>query len=202
MPLIRLLRALSDGIVRIERILLMLLVFAVVSLVLLNVGFRLFEITLAWADELAVLAMAWSGFVGASLMLRARIDPAVRLLHEAVGPLGVRALRVSVSVLASVFGIILIWLNWIWFNPPGLIAAGFDISTFEATTFNFIYSGKTPVLVWPVFWFYLVMPWFALTLSVHALTNLAEDLGLIPQRNLARELDPSEDDVPLPETSR
>lgn len=202
MPLIRLLRALSDGIVRIERILLMLLVFAVISLVLLNVGFRLFEITLAWADELAVLAMAWSGFVGASLMLRARIDPAVRLLHEAVGPLGVRALRVSVSVLASVFGIILIWLNWIWFNPPGLVAAGFDISTFEGTTFNFIYSGKTPVLVWPVFWFYLVMPWCALTLTVHALTNLAEDLGLIPQRNLARELDPSEDDVPLPETSR
>jgi TRAP-type C4-dicarboxylate transport system permease small subunit len=202
MPIIRLLRALSDGIVRIERILLMLLVCAVVSLVLLNVGFRLFRITLAWADELAVLAMAWSGFVGASLMLRARIDPAVRLLHEAMGPLGLRVLRVSVSLLAAVFGLILIWLNWIWFNPPGLVAAGFDISTFEGTTFNFIYSGKTPVLVWPVFWFYLIMPWFALTLSVHALTNLSEDLGLIPERNLAHELDPPANDLPLPESPR
>jgi hypothetical protein len=34
----------------------------------------------------------------------------------------------------------------------------------------------------PHFWFFLVMPWFALTLTVHALTNLAEDLGLIAPR--------------------
>jgi len=192
MPLIRLLRALSDGLVRIDRVLLMALVLSLVSLVLLNVGFRLFRITLAWADELAVLAMAWSGFVGASLMLRARIDPAVRLLHEAVGPAMVRALRVTVSVLSAGFGIILIRLNWNWFDPIGLYAAGFDIAAFEGATFNFIYSGQTPVLVWPFFWFYLVMPWFALTVTVHALANLAEDAGLIPERALARELSPPE----------
>jgi TRAP-type C4-dicarboxylate transport system permease small subunit len=192
MPLLRLLRALSDGIVRIERVLLILLVLGMVSLVLLNVGFRLFGVTLAWADELAVLAMAWSGFVGASLMLRARLDPAVRLLHEAVGPGAARGLRLAVSTLAAGFGLALIWMNWIWFNPPGLIAAGFDIRAFEAATFNFLYSTRTPVLVWPSFWFYLIMPWFALTLTVHALTNLAEDAGLIPARALARELMPPE----------
>lgn len=196
MPLVRLLRSFSDALVRIERVLLMVLVAALVSLVLLNVGFRLFGVTLAWADELAVLAMVWSGFIGASLMLRARIDPAVRLLHEAVGPALLRVLRVTVSVLASGFGAALIWLNWIWFDPLTLAAAGFDVAEFEGTTFNFIYSGQTSVLVWPYFWFYLIMPWFALTLTVHALTNLAEDAGLVPARALADELAPSGDDIP------
>ncbi len=192
MPLLSLLRTLSDGVVRIERALLAALILALVGFVLLNVCFRLFGVTLAWADELAVMAMVWSGFVGASLMFRARIDPAVRLLHEAVGASGARALRLAVSALAAVFGIALIWMNWRWFDPVGLWSAGFDVTAFEAATFNFLYSGRTPVLVWPAFWFYLVMPWFALTLTVHALTNLAEDAGLIPARALARELNPQD----------
>ncbi|MFP4274806.1 MAG: TRAP transporter small permease [Paracoccaceae bacterium] len=202
MPLVRLLRALSDGFVRIERAMLILLVLVLVGLVLLNVGFRMFRITLAWADELAVLAMVWSGFVGASLMLRARIDPAVRLLHEAVGPGLLRLLRVAVSLLSAGFGMVLVWLNWRWFDPLALHAAGYDIAAFEAATFNYIYSGQTPVLVWPVFWFYLIMPWFALSLTIHALANLAEDAGLIPERALARELAPPENASAAPETAR
>lgn len=196
MPLVRLLRSFSDALVRIERLLLMLLVAALVSLVLLNVGFRLFRITLAWADELAVLAMAWSGFVGASLMLRARIDPAVRLLHEAVGRAAVRALKMTVSALAAGFGMLLVWMTWRWFDPVAMYSAGFDVAAFESTTFNFIYSNQTPVLVWPFFWFYLIVPWFALTLTVHSLTNLAEDAGLLPARALADELAPPGDDIP------
>jgi TRAP-type C4-dicarboxylate transport system permease small subunit len=190
MPLVRLLRRFSDALVRVERLLLMLLVATVVSLVLLNVGFRLFRITLAWADELAVLAMAWSGFVGASLMLRARMDPAVRLLHEVVGRAAERALRIAVLTLAAGFGLLLIWMTWRWFDPIGMYAAGFDIATFQGATFNFMYSNRTPVLVWPFFWFYLIVPWFALTLTVHALTNLAEEAGLVPARSLAEELAP------------
>jgi TRAP-type C4-dicarboxylate transport system permease small subunit len=201
MPLIRLLRAMSDAIVRVERLLLMLLIFGVVFFVLINVTFRLFGITLAWADELAVLSMAWSGFIGASLMLRARIDPSVRLLHEALGPAVARGLRMLVSLLAAAFGAMLIWMNWIWFNPAALVAAGFDIASFQAATFNFLYSTRTPVLVWPFFWFYLIMPWFALTILVHALTNLAEDAGLIPPRALAGELT-GPDGVAIPESGR
>lgn len=188
MALLRLLSALSDGIVRIERAVLIGLVMAVALLVLCNAVARLFGVTLAWADELAVLAMAWSGFFGASLMLRARIDPAVRLLHEVLGPGMVRVLRAAISAIAALFGALLLWMCWGWFNLPGLAAAGFDVAAFEAATFNFLYSTLTPVLVWPFFWFYLVVPWFALAITVHALTNLAEDLGALPQRALAQEL--------------
>ena len=182
MRLARLLRHLSDALVRAERVVLMALIVGIAGFVLMNVSFRLFRITLAWADELAILCMTLAAFVGASLMLRARSDPAVLLLHEVAGPGLLRGLRVAVSALAVCFGMLLIWMCWRWFDPPGLAAAGFDIAEFEMATFNFIYTEVTPVLGARTYWFYLVMPWFALTLTVHALTNLAEDLGLIDRR--------------------
>jgi len=179
MRLLGLLRSFSDSLVRIERLTLMALVLGIAGFVLLNVTFRLFRVTLAWADELAIMCMTLAAFVGASLMLRARSAPAVLLLHEVARGGLLRALRVLVSALAAAFGVLLAWMCWRWFDLPALIAVGFDVGEFEMSTFNFIYSEVTPVMGLRAHWFYLVMPWFALTLTVHALTNMAEDLGLV-----------------------
>ena len=184
----RLLPGLSGLVMRLERVILMLLIAGVALFVLMNVGFRAFRVTLAWADELAILSMTLAGFVGASLMLRLRIDPAVLLLHQVVRPGVVRGLRVLVSLLAAGFGVTLGWLCWRWFDPLGLWSAGFDVDTFEMATFNFIYTETTPVMRLSFWWFFLVMPWFALTLTVHALANLAEDLGLVAPRHTASDL--------------
>ncbi|KPQ05884.1 MAG: TRAP-type C4-dicarboxylate transport system, small permease component [Rhodobacteraceae bacterium HLUCCA12] len=192
MPLIRLLRRLSDALAVLERFILSVLIALLAVFVLMNVSFRLFDITLAWADELAILAMTLSGFIGASLMLRARTDPAVLLLHEVSSPGVVRVLRMIISALATGFGMVLLWLCWRWFNLPGLADAGFDVGEFEMSTFNYLYTEQTPVLGWPYFWFFLIMPWFAVTLTVHALTNLVEDLGLIEPRPMAQEFAKSE----------
>jgi TRAP-type C4-dicarboxylate transport system permease small subunit len=192
MTAFRLLRRLSDGILAIERPALMVLMAMVAMCVLMNVSFRVFNITLAWADELAVLAMTLAAFVGASVMLRARIDPAVLILHELKRPALTRALRMAVSALATGFGVVLIWLCWRWFNLPGLAAVGFEVGTFEAATFNFLYTEQTPVMGLPYFWFFLVMPWFGLTVTIHAATNLAEDLGLLEARATAQDLRASE----------
>jgi len=189
---VRLVRRLSDGILAIERPLLMGLMACVALFVLMNVTFRLFNVTLAWADELAVLAMTLAAFVGASVMLRARIDPAVLILHELKRPALTRALRLIVSALAAMFGLILIWLCWRWFNLVGLAAAGFDVAAFESRTFNFLYTEKTPVMGLPYFWFFLVMPWFGLTITLHAVTNLFEDLGLTHPTALVKDLRASE----------
>ena len=176
----RILRGLSDLLARIERLLLVLLVAGTAGFVLLNVGFRTFRMTIAWADEAAVLCMVLTAFVGASLMLRMRSDPAVRLVHQVVSPAVGRGLRALVSTVAAGFGLVLGWMCWRWFDPAGLWAAGLDVAEFEMATFNFLYTETTPVLRLPFWWFWLVLPWFALTLTVHALTNLAEDAGLIP----------------------
>jgi len=186
MRLVKLLRLASDALMQIERIVLMLLIAGVALFVLMNVTFRLFNVTLAWADELAILSMTMAGFVGASLMSRARTDPAVLILHELLSRPAVRRLRFAISVLAAGFGMFLFWLCWRWFNLPALMAAGFDVGEFEMSTFNFLYTEVTPVMGMRYFWFFLIMPWFALTLTVHALTNMVEDLGLIEPRPSAQ----------------
>lgn len=175
---VRLLVGLSNLLTRVERPALILLVAGIAVFVLMNVVFRYFGVTLAWADEMAILCMTLAGFVGAALMLRARTDPAVLILHEMGRPGLVRVLRIVVSVLAAVFGAALVWMCWRWFNLPGLIAAGFDVGEFEMASFNFIYTERTPVMGLPSWRLFLIMPWFAVSITIHALANLAEDLGL------------------------
>lgn len=177
----RAIRRASAAFAWIERLILMGLVLSIAGFVLTNVLLRMFGVTIAWADEIAVYAMILSGFVGASLMLRARIDPAVLLLHEMIPEGGRRILRGVVSTVALAFGGILLHLCWRWFDPLALIAAGFDVGAFEGATFNFVYTDTTPVMGVPAWYFYVIMPWFALTVTVHAATNLLEDLGLLPR---------------------
>jgi len=163
----------------VDRVLLTALIAAITLLVLANVGARSMGFTIAWADELAVYAMIMAGFVGASLMLRLRTAPSVTLLHEVLPERVVRLLRSLIALTALVFAGLLLWMCWLWFDPAGLAAAGFDIRRFEGTTFNFIYTETTPVMGLPASWFFLIMPWFALTALIHAMTNLAEDAGMI-----------------------
>jgi TRAP-type C4-dicarboxylate transport system permease small subunit len=168
---------------RVERFLLQLLIASIAFFVLMNVLLRMIGITIAWADEMAVYSMVMSGFVGASLMLRARIDPAVLLLQEVLPHHTHHVLRAIVSGVSASFGLVLCYLCWLWFNPAALMAAGFDAARFEAATFNFIYTDATPIMGVPTFYFYLILPFFAIAITVHALTNLCEDLGLLERRS-------------------
>ncbi|MGY6567486.1 MAG: TRAP transporter small permease [Salinarimonas sp.] len=172
-------RSISRVFAAIDRALLMALIAAITLLVLANVGARSIGFTIAWADELAVYGMIIAGFVGASLMLRLRTAPSVTLLHEILPERFVRLLRILIALTAIVFAGLLLWMCWLWFDPAGFAAAGFDIRRFEGATFNFIYTETTPVMGLPAAWFFLVIPWFALTAFVHAATNLAEDAGFI-----------------------
>ena len=183
---------LSAAVSWVERGLLMLLMAAIAVFVLMNVLLRGVGITIAWADEMAVYAMILSGFVGASLMLRARVDPAVLLLHEVAGAAVIRALRLVISVVCVAFGVVLIYTTWLWFDPLGLVRAGFDVADFEMATFNFVYTDVTPIMGVPTYWFYLVMPWFGLTVTIHALANLVEDSGLAVRPDNPARIDATE----------
>lgn len=171
--------SLSGQVAFFERLILMCLMAAIAIFVLMNVIFRALGTTIAWADELAVYAMIISAFVGASLMLRARIDPAVLLLHEIASERIIRILKTVISFVCVAFGVILLYTTWRWFNPAALMQVGFDVRAFEGATFNFIYTDVTPIIGLQAFWFYLVMPWFGFTITLHGCANLVEDLGLI-----------------------
>jgi TRAP-type C4-dicarboxylate transport system permease small subunit len=151
------------------------------ALILLNVVTRYAGAPLYWVDEAAIYAMVWLAFLGASALTRLRLDFAVTLLSDGLSPAGRRRLQVVATALVLAFGVALAVVCWNWMDPLGIAAAGFDAKTYAAESFNFLYTERTQTLNWPVWVVSLVMPLFALSLTLHSLANLVEDLGWSPR---------------------
>lgn len=180
--LARVLLDVSDVILRCERHLLTGLMGGLVALILLNVATRYGGVPLYWVDEASVYVVVWLTFIGASAMTRLRMDFAVTLLTDHVGERAARAAKACASLGVVVLGLALLAMCWVWMDPVGIARHGFDAKDFAAESFNFLYTERTQTLEWPVWAIQLILPLFALTLSLHALANLAEDLGLQPRR--------------------
>jgi TRAP-type C4-dicarboxylate transport system permease small subunit len=181
----RLARALldvSDVILRCERHLLTGLMGGLVALILLNVATRYGGVPLYWVDEASVYVVVWLTFIGASAMTRLRMDFAVTLLTDHIGERAARVAKACASLGVVALGLALLAMCWVWMDPVGIARHGFDAREFAAESFNFLYTERTQTLEWPVWAIQLILPLFALTLSIHALANLVEDLGLQPRR--------------------
>jgi TRAP-type C4-dicarboxylate transport system permease small subunit len=170
----------SSALLAVERAVIMGLMFLLVGLVLLNVTTRYAGRPIYWVDEACVYAIVWLTFIGASSMTRMRLDFAVSMLTERFSARA-QAIARRISTLGVVcFALLLGWMCWLWLDPAGIIAAGFDAKKFAGISFNFIYTERTQTLGWPNWVFYLIMPIFAATLLIHALANLIEDIGAHP----------------------
>jgi TRAP-type C4-dicarboxylate transport system permease small subunit len=172
--------ALSSGLLALERAAVMALMLLLTGLVLLNVVTRYAGRPIYWVDEACIYSIVWLTFLGASAMTRMRLDFAVGMLTERLS-VQTQARAKAVATLAVVaFALLLGWMSWLWLDPLGIAAAGFDAKKFAGTSFNFIYTERTQTLGWPNWVFYLIMPIFAACLLVHALANFCEDVGLHP----------------------
>ncbi|MCM0019120.1 MAG: TRAP transporter small permease subunit [Tagaea sp.] len=167
----------SDFLARVERWLLIGLAGLLTALILLNVVTRAMRMPLYWVDEAAIMSMIWLTFVGASLTLRRRLSVAVTIVPEMLSRRAVAWLKAGVSGVTLGFGIMLVWLIFVWLDPIAFAAMGFDVNAFVNTTFNFVYREATNTLGIPKIWVWLVMPWFSFTWTVHALANFLEDAG-------------------------
>lgn len=172
----------SDVILRCERHLLTGLMGGLVALILLNVATRYGGVPLYWVDEASVYVVVWLTFIGASAMTRLRMDFAVTLLTDHIGERAARVAKACASLGVVALGLALLAMCWVWMDPVGIARHGFDAREFAAESFNFLYTERTQTLEWPVWAIQLILPLFALTLSIHALANLVEDLGLQPRR--------------------
>ena len=172
----------SDFVLRCERHLLSSLMGLLIVLVLLNVVTRYGGFPLYWVDEASVYCVVWLTFFGASAMTRLRLDFAVTLLTDKLGARAARIAKASASSGVLLLGLALLAMCWLWMDPAGIVRHGFDAKEFAAESFNFLYTERTQTLDWPTWVVQLILPIFALTLSVHALANLLEDLGLQPKR--------------------
>ena len=173
--------ALSTAVLRTERAALTVLMGLLVLLILLNVVTRYSGTPIYWVDEAAVFTMVWLTFVGASVMTRLRMDFAVGLVSDHLPPGGAKVLKVIATLGVLVFALALVWMCWVWMDPRGIAAAGFNAKDYAEASFNFIYTERTQTLEWPTWVLQLILPIFSLTLTVHAFANLLEELEASPR---------------------
>jgi TRAP-type C4-dicarboxylate transport system permease small subunit len=176
----RTLVALSSRLLAAERAAIMALMFLLAGLVLLNVVTRYAGRPIYWVDEACIYAIVWLTFIGASAMTRMRLDFAVGLLTDRFSPTGQAMARRISTLIVIVFAFLLGWMCWLWLDPVGIAAAGFDARKFAGSAFNFIYTERTQTLGWPNWVFYLIMPIFAASLLIHGMANFIEDIGAHP----------------------
>jgi TRAP-type C4-dicarboxylate transport system permease small subunit len=176
--------AVSWGLLRVERLLIMGFMYLLCALILLNVVTRYSGMPIYWVDESAVYSVVWLTFIGASAMTRLRLDFAVTLLTERLPERVAHVCKVASSLGVVAFGALLLWMCWLWLDPLGFAQAGFDAKAFAGKTFNFIYTERTQTLNWPTWVLYLIMPIFAVSMMVHGLANVVEDLGWAPRARL------------------
>lgn len=171
----------SGALLAFERLALMGLMYLLTGLILVNVVTRYSHFPIYWIDESAVYCVVWLTFIGASAMTRLRLDFAVTMLTERLSPQHQKVAKVISTGMVVVFGIALIITCMLWMDPIGLARAGFDGRKLAAETFNFLYTEHTQTLNWPTWVLYLTLPIFAVSMTVHGLANLLEDLELVPR---------------------
>jgi TRAP-type C4-dicarboxylate transport system permease small subunit len=171
----------SSALLACERLALMGLMYLLTALILVNVVTRYSHFPIYWIDESAVYCVVWLTFIGASAMTRLRLDFAVTMLTERLSLRHRKIAKVISTGLVVVFGVALIVTCVLWMDPIGLARAGFDGRKLAAQTFNFLYTEHTQTLNWPTWVLYLTLPIFAVSMTIHGLANLLEDMELVPR---------------------
>lgn len=177
---------LSERLLRLERYAVAILMTLLSGAILLNVVTRYLGAPIYWIDEFAVYCMVWLTFFGASAMTRLRLDFAVTMMTERLSQRMRDLCRVLATGMVMMFSLALVAMCWLWLDPVGIASAGFDARAFSGSTFNFVYTERTQTLNWPTWVLYLILPIFALSVTIHGLANLLEDMGVVEkaQRDL------------------
>jgi TRAP-type C4-dicarboxylate transport system permease small subunit len=176
---VQLIMGASARLLRVERVLIIALMSLLTALILLNVTTRYLGMPIYWIDESAVYSVVWLTFIGASAMTRLRLDFAVAMLTERLPERGAAICKIVSTCGVVFFGLALIWMCWLWMDPVGFAQSGFDAKEFGAQTFNFLYTERTQTLNWPTWVLYLTIPIFGVTMTLHGLANVLEDLGVV-----------------------
>jgi TRAP-type C4-dicarboxylate transport system permease small subunit len=164
----------SNAVLSLEKRVISLLAALLVLLILLNIVTRAAGAAIFWIDELAIYAMVWMTLIGASALVRMRINVAVTLVTDLLPRRIRRAIVRSVDAILLFFAITLLTLSWQWYDPVALVQAGFDLDLFAQNTFKFIYTEPTSTVGIPKFWVWLAVPLMGLAMTIHAVANLLE----------------------------
>lgn len=148
------------------------LALSISLLILLNVATRSMGAAIFWVDELAIYAMAWMTFLGASAALHYGNSVAITMIKDKLDHRAAFWMAKLVDLIIFVFALFMIWFCWRWYSPLELARQGFDVQAFQGATFNFIYAEPTTTLGIKKVWVWLVMWLFSFGAFLHGLANL------------------------------
>jgi C4-dicarboxylate transporter, DctQ subunit len=148
-------KALSDGISRIEKFLGVVLMFTMAVVVILAVAFRyLLNAPLSWSGEVSIYLLIWVSFIGGSLGLKYKSQAAVTILLDYLPQKVQRSLMIAGNILILLFFGLLLYYSYIWVLSPGV--------TFQ----------KSSALLMPMWIPYSAVPIGLTFATIHILSNL------------------------------
>lgn len=139
-----------------------------------NVVVRALRIPVYWIDEVAVFAMVWMVFLASASAVQSSEHVVVDLLARKLSRRWQSVCARVSSVVMLLVGLACLACAFLWFDPLSLIRAGGDVSVFSDRTLNFIYTEPTASFAAPKALFWLIMPYFSLSLTVHACVKLIQ----------------------------
>jgi len=166
----------SDQLARVELAMAALMAATVTLLILFNILTRSLGMAVYWVDEAAIYAMVWTTFLATSVILKKRQVIAVTIIADSLDENKKLWLRSFSDLMILIFGLSLIVLCLKWLEPIALIKSGFDVSVFQMETFNFVYAERTNTLGMLKIWPWIILPFFSLSLTIHALNNFLDTL--------------------------
>ncbi|MHA7136196.1 TRAP transporter small permease [Rossellomorea arthrocnemi] len=114
-------KAISNGISSIEKILSMILMFSMAVIVTLAVGFRyILNSPLSWAGEVSIFLLIWISFIGGSLGLKYKSQASVTIVLEYVSSKVKRIILILGHVIMLVFLVLLIYYSIRWILSPSV----------------------------------------------------------------------------------
>lgn len=112
----------SQGITKIEELLMIILMAALAVLMIFAVIFRyFFKDPIPWAGEVSIFLLIWTSFIGGSWGLKYGTQASVTFLYDAVSERNKRILRIIQDCIMIAFLFILIYYSYKWMMHPSML---------------------------------------------------------------------------------
>ncbi len=150
-------RAISQGISKVEKGLSIILMFSMAIVVFLSVAFRyVFKSPLSWAGEISVFLLIWISFIGGSLGLKYKSQASVTVALEYLPERVRKIVSVTGYVLMILFLFLVLYYSFNWILSPSVS-----------------YQKSTTLLI-PMWIPYMAVPLGLSFATIHLLSNLIQ----------------------------
>ncbi|WP_053363354.1 TRAP transporter small permease subunit [Bacillus sp. FJAT-27251] len=157
----KVIQSVSNGIFKIEKLLVILLISSMLIAMILDVLFRYFvKSPLVWGQEVALYSFVWSSFIGASMSIKVKEAVAVTLFVQKMKS-NLKNAMILLGLLASTtFIIFFFYQSLVWILNPSILLQ------------------KSVTTQTPMIYMYLCIPTSLLFMSIHFINWLLEALRI------------------------